>query len=184
MQMDKSTLKTEAIFADDRKRRYLLRKEWNPKEAKAMVIMLNPSTADVVKLDYTTLYILNNIQDLSFGRVDIVNLFSLMTKKLKSEEIELALEEKNLAQIHKSAQEADSVIIAWGKSGENNQKLRYMQTLLLEQLHSYRDKLYIIGNGMGESGFHPLAPQVRFFWELLPFDIEAYLEKIRCTKEK
>jgi len=125
------------------------------------------------------LYILNNIQDLSFGRVDIVNLFSLMTKKLKSEEIELALEEKNLAQIHKSAQEADSVIIAWGKSGENNQKLRYMQTLLLEQLHSYKDKLYIIGNGMGASGFHPLAPQVRFFWELLPFDIEAYLETER-----
>ena len=183
MQTDKTTMKTEAIFADDRKRRYLLKKEWNPKEPKAMILMINPSVADVVKLDYTTLYILNNLQDLSFGSVDIVNLFSRMTKKLKSDDIELALEEKNLAQIHKSAQTADSVIIAWGKSGENNQKLQYMQTIMLEQLLPYKEKLYIIGNGVGESGFHPLAPQVRFFWELLPFDVEAYLE-MEKKKEK
>ncbi|MDR1020436.1 MAG: DUF1643 domain-containing protein, partial [Synergistaceae bacterium] len=61
MQVDKAVMKTEAVFSDDRNHRYLLRKEWDAKKKKAVVIMTNPSTADTFMLDYTTMYILNNL---------------------------------------------------------------------------------------------------------------------------
>ena len=36
----KSTLKTEAVFSDDGKHRFLLRKEWDKTKKSALVIML------------------------------------------------------------------------------------------------------------------------------------------------
>ena len=60
MVIDKLTMKTETVFSDDRLRRYLLRKEWDNKKPKATIIMTNPSFADLLTLDYTTLYILKN----------------------------------------------------------------------------------------------------------------------------
>jgi hypothetical protein len=72
MQADKAVLKTEAVFSDDRRHRYILRKEWDAKKPKATIIMTNPSTADMLMMDYTTLYIMNNIVRLDFGTVDIV----------------------------------------------------------------------------------------------------------------
>jgi hypothetical protein len=83
MLTDKAAVKTEAIFSDDRKHRYILRKEWDSKKPKATIIMTNPSTADMLTMDYTTLYIMNNIIKLDFGIIDIVNLTSKITTKLK-----------------------------------------------------------------------------------------------------
>jgi hypothetical protein len=172
MHTEKAVMKTEAIFSDDRKHRYLLRKEWDAKKPKATVIMTNPSTADMLTMDYTTMYILNNLTKLDFGSVDIVNMVSQTTTKLKvgGDFASLAGEE-NIGFIVKSAKESDKVIIAWGKLGENNKKVRDVQKTLLDKLTPYRDKLFEIGNGKGESGFHPLAPQIRFVWVLKKFDI-------------
>ena len=96
---DKLTLRTETVFSEDRSRRYLLRKEWDSKKPKATIIMTNPSAADLVAIDYTTLYILNNISKLNFGAEFIL----------------------------KSAEKSDKIIIAWGKIGENNQRVRMAQ---------------------------------------------------------
>jgi hypothetical protein len=58
MLTDKVVMKTETIFSDDRSHRYLLKKEWDSKKPKATIIMTNPSTADIMMMDYTTLYII------------------------------------------------------------------------------------------------------------------------------
>ena len=73
MHTEKATVKTEAVFSEDRRHRYLLRKEWDAKRPKATIIMTNPSTADMLMMDYTTLYIMNNIVRLDFGSIDIVS---------------------------------------------------------------------------------------------------------------
>lgn len=86
MLTEKVLTKTETIFSDDRLKRYLLRKEWDTKKPKATIIMTNPSAADLMTMDYTTLYILNNISKLDFGAVDIVNLSSKITTKLNASE--------------------------------------------------------------------------------------------------
>ena len=81
---------TETVFSDDRLNRYLLRKELDSKKPKAIIIMTNLSAADIRTLDYTALYILNNILNnisrLDFGAVDIVNMTSRINTKLNVKE--------------------------------------------------------------------------------------------------
>lgn len=118
---DKLTMRTGTVFSDDRLNRYLLRKEWDNKKPRATIIMTNPSFADLLTLDYTTLYILNNISKLDFGAVDIVNMSSRITTKLNvKEEQNVEIETTNAEFITKYAERSDIVIIAWGKLGENN----------------------------------------------------------------
>jgi hypothetical protein len=172
MQVEKSVMKTEAIFSDDRTHRYLLRKEWDAKKKKAVVIMTNPSTADTFTLDYTTLYILNNLAKLDFGAVDIVNIVSKMTTKLhiKADADSPDAEKENFGIIANSAQKADFVIIAWGKLGENNKAVRDLQDKLLDCLKPFKEKLYVIAAEKGGDSFHPLAPQIRFTWLLKKYE--------------
>ena len=174
MPTDKSTMKTEAVFSDDRKHRYLLRKEWDAKKPKATIIMTNPSTADILMMDYTTLYIINNLVRLDFGAVDIVNLLSKATTKLQPKhDLDAAMDSVNLDYITKSAEKADNIVIAWGKLGENNKKVRDLQDDLLRHLRPLKAKLYEIGDEHGNSGFHPLAPQIRFTWILKKYEFPA-----------
>jgi hypothetical protein len=169
MQTDKANVRTEAIFSDDRKHRYILRKEWDTKKPKATIIMTNPSMADMLTMDYTTLYIMNNIVPLDFGSIEIVNLVSKITTKLNVKN-DLEVDEENFVFILKSAEKSDNVIIAWGKLGENNTKVRDVQSILLDRLKPFREKLYVIASENGGSGFHPLAPQVRFTWVLKKYE--------------
>lgn len=174
---DRMTMKTETIFSDDRQHRYLLRKEWDAKKPRATVIMTNPSTADILTMDYTTMYILNNLAKLGYGGVEIVNLVSKPTTKLKITEGFDSMSDENTNVIMKSAEKSDSIIIAWGKIGENNKKVRDVQNRLLSHLEPFRDKLYEIASDRGDSGFHPLAPQIRFSWTLKKFEISTRTEK-------
>jgi hypothetical protein len=166
---EKAVIKTEVAFSEDRRHRYILRKEWDTKKPKATIIMTNPSTADMLMMDYTTLYIMNNIVKLDFGMVDIVNLVPKMTTKLNVKK-DLDVDEENFNVICKSAEKSDKVILAWGKLGENNKKVRDVQDILLERLKPFKDKLCVIASGNGDSGFHPLAPQIRFSWILKKYE--------------
>ena len=189
MLTEKVLLKTETVFSDDRRNRYLLRKEWDAKKPRATIIMTNPSAADLMTMDYTTLYILNNISKLDFGAVDIVNLSSRITTKLNaSEDLGLDIEKENAEFILKSAEKSDKIIIAWGKIGDNNKKVRAVQNKLLTILKPFKDKLFCIASSEdGDSGFHPLAPQIRFQWVLRAFTppvLPEQTEKNKTTNNK
>lgn len=159
MLTEKAILKTETVFSEDRRHRYLLRKEWDTKKPRATIVMTNPSSADLMTMDYTTLYIINNVVRLDFGSVDIVNMVSKITTRLDvKNDIDSKADRENIDFIVKSADKADKVIIAWGKLGENNKKVRDLQESLLETLRPFKEKLYIIASNNGEDGFHPLAP--------------------------
>ena len=177
MLTDKAILKTETIFSDDRLHRYLLRKEWDTKKPKATIIMTNPSSADLMTMDYTTLYIMNNVVNLDFGSIDIVNMVSKITTKLDiKKDLDVKTDKDNIECILKSAEKSEKIIIAWGKIGENNKKVREVQDKLLESLKPFKGKLYLIASEKGECGFHPLAPQIRFSWVLKRFEMEKEQE--------
>ena len=168
MQTEKMLVRTEAVYSDDRTRRYMLLREWDAKKPRALIIMTNPSTAGANALDFTTMYILNNITQLGYGSVNIANLVSKMTLRLNTRN-DVAAEEENFDQILKAAQKADKIIIAWGKIGDNSITVREVQDKLLARLEPFKEKLCEIGNVKGESGFHPLAPQIRSNWILNPY---------------
>ena len=137
MLTEKAILKTETVFSEDRRHRYLLRKEWDTKKPRATIVMTNPSSADLMTMDYTTLYIINNVVRLDFGSVDIVNMVSKITTRLDvKNDIDSKADRENIDFIVKSADKADKVIIAWGKLGENNKKVRELQESLIEDRKS------------------------------------------------
>ncbi|MGN0837873.1 MAG: DUF1643 domain-containing protein [Pyramidobacter sp.] len=174
MQTEKMLVRTEATYSDDKTRRYLLHREWDVKKPKALIIMTNPSTAGTIALDFTTLYILNNISQLGYGSVTIANLVSKITLRLSVKD-DMEAENENFDQIVKAAQKADKVIIAWGRIGDTSVKVKAVQDKLLARLEPYKEKLCEIGNASGQSGFHPLAPQIRSNWILNPYEIPVPL---------
>lgn len=114
-------IKSKAIFSDDKEHRLLLQKEWNSKKPSAMVIMINPNTADTVNFDMTTMLVINNLHKLGFGSVNIVNLYSRIMEKLClrfNGDDELIDNEADEI-IQQYAEMSDAIIIAWGTIGKN-----------------------------------------------------------------
>ena len=62
-------------------------------------------------------------------------------------------------------------------------KVRAVQDKLLEMLRPFKDKLFCIASSEdGDSGFHPLAPQIRFHWVLKVFTLPAITEQTEKNK--
>ncbi len=170
MKTETTIVKSKALFSDDGQHRLLLRKEWDKNKKTAMIVMINPNTADTLNYDLTTMLVINNLNELGFGSVNIVNLYSRIMLKLSlrfnSDDDLIDKECDEIIQQYASM--SDAIIIAWGSVGKNSQRVRDRQSELLELLKNYANKLYKIG----EEGFHPLTPAVRNEWELEPYETE------------
>ena len=159
-------IKSKAIFSDDKEHRLLLRKEWDSEKQTAMVIMINPNTADTVNFDMTTMLVLNNVSKLGFGSVNIVNLYSRIMEKLDlrfNGDDEL-IDDDSDAVIEQYAAMSDAIIIAWGTIGKNTLRVRERQKYLLELINQ---QYQIVRNAC-----HPLTPAVRREWVLEPYEME------------
>ena len=171
MKTETTQIKSEALFSDDGLHRLLLRKEWDKNKKTAMIITINPNTADTLNMDLTTMLVINNLNKLGFGSVNIVNLYSKIMPKLSlrfNSDYDLIDSETDTI-IEQYAAMSNAIIIAWGSVGNNSQRVRDRQTELLEMLSKHENKLYQIG----ENGYHPLTPAVRNEWELEPYNMEV-----------
>ena len=165
---EKDTIKSEAIFNDDRTHRLLWKRVWDKDKPLATVIMLNPALADTILTDTTTYLVVNNIARMeTYGGVNIVNLFSLLTPKLQFRGIDD--EEINIPEnddfIKKAAEESEAIILAWGKAADSNQCISNRAEEVINMLLKHKDKLYIITDGERKA-LHPLTPQIRNYWTL------------------
>ena len=171
MKTETTQIKSKALFSDDGLHRLLLRKEWDKNKKTAMTITINPNTADTLNMDLTTMLVINNLNKLGFGSVNIVNLYSKIMPKLSlrfNSDDDLIDSETDTI-IEQYAAMSNAIIIAWGNVGNNSQRVRDRQTELLEMLSKHENKLYQIG----ENGYHPLTPAVRNEWELEPYNMEV-----------
>lgn len=176
-----TAMQTTAIYSDDKTHRYLLRKEWNSEKKSAEIIMLYPSSADTVTVDHTTMFVLRNLERLNYGSVNIVNLFSSMSGKHITSDID----EDNLGYIQQYADSSDIIIFATGTGGDGNKAVLTMQKKVLDMLEPYASKLYCIADQKGRKFYHPLCPAVRY-WTLATFDykeLKAYQEEKAKPKE-
>ena len=176
-----TAMQTTAIYSDDKTHRYLLRKEWDSEKKSAEIIMLYPSSADTVTVDHTTMFVLRNLERLNYGSVNIVNLFSSMSGKHSTSDID----EDNLGYIQQYAESSDIIIFATGTGGDGNKAVLTMQKKVLDMLEPYASKLYCIADQKGRKFYHPLCPAVRY-WALATFDykeLKAYQEDKAKPKE-
>ncbi len=165
---EKSIIRTEALYNDEKTHRYSLKKSWDNSKPSASIIMISPSSrANEIAMDVTSLYVVNNCYQLGYGSVEILNLYS----KLDADPFEN--DSENNEWILKSCQKADKVILAWGK-GQTQKAVDNRIQEVLKLLEPFRDKLYEIADSSGKHGFHPLGATVRLKWNLIPF---AYPEK-------
>ena len=184
---EKSILNTEAVFSDNREYRYLLKKEWDNQKPKATIIMTNPSISDMIKTDYTTMFIINNLVKLDYGSFDILNLIPKISTKISlSNDVELEDEvyDENLKYILKSAESAEKIMLAWGSL--SSKSTTAIKNEVLDALKPFEEKLYTISDEYGGKSYHPLAPQIRSIWILKKFDFpkSQTVEEEPKTKKK
>ena len=175
---EKDIIKCEAIFNDSHTHRYLWKRVWNKEKPVATVIMLNPCLSDNIVMDTTTALVVNNIARLEeYGGVIIVNLYSVLTTKLKFKGTGEGLNDKaNDTYILKSVEESSKTILAWGKSSSSNVKIEERVIEVLNLLEAHHDKLYMISDG-SRVGLHPLTPHIRNKWILEKFELSKHTQE-------
>lgn len=177
---EKDTIKCESIFSEDRTHRFSWKRVWDKDKAIAAVVTLNPSISDNIITDTTTALVVNNIARLeSFGGVQIVNLYSLLTNKLNfrwNSDEDLNAPE-NDTYIKKAAEECSMVILAWGRAATTNQRIADRAEQVLKLLEEHQEKLHVITDGF-RSAIHPLTPSIRSEWFLERYTPEKQDEPV------
>ena len=161
MKSIKSTLKTEVIMNDEGNHRYLIKKDWSTKgkEKVITIIMIQFSNTDAIQLDMTTLYVINNVHQLGYNVVNIVNIFSGIDK-------EYITDQDNDTQILKAIEESEIVIWGVGNAGKYNKAIQARVDEVINLLDKYKNKVYILTDGKTNIPRHPLSPNVRLEWHL------------------
>ena len=109
-----------AIFSDDYKHRYLLRRNLKQPGDKILFIMLNPSTADENKDDNTVRRCRLYAIDWGYAWMEVTNIFAIRSTDPKAlYEDEDPVGHDNDYMIDQAVQRADKVICAWGSHGDN-----------------------------------------------------------------
>lgn len=108
---------TSAVVSDCKTYRYLLRRVWDTKLPRFLIVMLNPSTADAEKDDATIRSCTRLCNELGAGSYEVVNLFAFRAtdpKKLYSNMFQENVGPDNDVTIQAALSRCDLPIVAWG----------------------------------------------------------------------
>jgi hypothetical protein len=141
-----------AVFSACRRWRYLLWRRWGAGPA-ANFLMLNPSTADEVKLDPSCTRARVYAERWGFGALIVTNLFGWRaTDPAEMKAARDPVGRGNDAAIRRAAREAAVVVCAWGNHGAHLER----SPTVVAMLRAAGTKLHVLRmNGAGEPA-HPL----------------------------
>lgn len=109
-----------AVYSDCEAYRYELTRVWNPAGAKAMFVMLNPSTATEAQNDPTVERCERRARALGFGAFRVCNIFALRQtdpRLMRAHPDPVGAD--NDAAILRGCAWADRIVCAWGAHGEH-----------------------------------------------------------------
>ena len=112
----------KALISDCGKYRYELHREWDKSKRKVLFIMLNPSTADGLNNDLTTIRCINFAKKWGYGGIMIGNIYPFRAKRPKDlrkwlNDPAIPLDRgyrTNCVHVEEMAQQTDLIICAWG----------------------------------------------------------------------
>lgn len=161
MKILKSNVKTEVVMNEECTHRYLLKKDWSTKgkEKILTIIMIQPSSSSEIKLDMTTLYVINNAYELGYNVVNIVNIFSGLKE-------EYATDSVNNDYIIKAIEESEMVVWGVGNAGKYNKIIQVRVNEIVKLIDKYMKKVHVLVTIKGEVPRHPLSSDVRTGWYL------------------
>ncbi len=157
----KSTMRTEVLMNDDNSHKYVIRKDWSikGKEKVMTVIMIQFSNSDIIQLDMTTLYVINNAHQLGYNVVNIVNIFSGIEKEYDTDKT-------NDEHILKTIKESEIVVWGVGNAGKYNKVIQARVDEVIKLIEKHQEKIYVLTDGKTNIPRHPLSPHVRLEWHL------------------
>lgn len=123
--------KSVAVFSDCERYRYTLTRVWDPDGAKALFVMLNPSTADEIKNDPTVERCERRARALGFGAFRVCNIFAFRAtdpKVMRAEPDPTG--PHNDTAIAEACAWADEVVCAWGTHGAHLGRGAEVETLV------------------------------------------------------
>jgi hypothetical protein len=140
-----------ATFSPCRRWRYLLWRRWDAAKPVANFLMLNPSTADEVKLDPSCTRARRYAEAWGYGALIVTNIFGFRnTNPNELRKTPDPIGSGNDAAIVRAARESAIVVCAWGNHGAFLERSSRVKALLK------KEKLYALRvNANGEPA-HPL----------------------------
>ena len=122
LQATMKQLHKTAVISKCEKYRYKLTRTWDEDKGKVLFIMLNPSTANHIENDLTTIRCINFAEKWGYGGIMIGNIYPFRAKKPKDLRKWLNTSnnglwehrEGNIDAVHQMAEQADIVVCAWG----------------------------------------------------------------------
>ena len=120
-----------ALYSDCERYRYALTRVWDPAGAKALFVMLNPSTATELQNDPTVERCERRARALGFGAFRVCNIFAWReTDPAKMRAAPDPVGPGNDAAIAEGCQWADRIVCAWGAHGEHLDRGRRVERLM------------------------------------------------------
>jgi len=120
-----------ARFSSCRRWRYLLWRCWDPSRPVANFLMLNPSTADELKLDPSCTRARNYAERWGYGALIVTNIFGWRsTDPAALREVRDPVGRGNDAAILQAARKAKIVVCAWGNHGLHLERAERVKHLL------------------------------------------------------
>jgi hypothetical protein len=142
-----------AVFSSCRRWRYLLWRRWDPRRPVANFLMLNPSTADELKLDPSCTRARRYAERWGYGSVLITNIFAWRaTDPEEMKAVRDPVGRGNDRAILRAARESAIVVCAWGNHGAHLGRSDCVRSLLVKAGIAPR---VLRMNGSGEPA-HPL----------------------------
>ena len=126
---------TDAVLSEDETYRYSLTRSWDPDADVLGWIMLNPSTADATEDDPTIRRCIGYAKEWGYGGIVVGNLFALRSPDpAKLSEHPEPIGPENDAHLKRIAEEAETVVAAWGTKGTLDGRDREVIDLLDTEL--------------------------------------------------
>jgi hypothetical protein len=146
-------LENDAVISECGKYRYLLRRVWDQKKPRALLIMLNPSTADARQDDPTIRSCVRLVSELGYGSIEVVNCFAWRaTKPTDLPDMARAIGPDNEAVTIGAIGRCDIVICAWGANSMAIERGRHVRALTQWK----RPAAYCFGKTKDGAPKHPL----------------------------
>ena len=140
-----------ATFSRCRRWRYLLWRCWDASRPAANFLMLNPSTADEVRLDPTCTRARAYAERWGYGALVVTNIFAFReTNPTRMKAARDPVGPGNDAAILRAARECALVVCAWGNHGAFGERSSRVKALLAGK------KLHVLRLNAGGEPAHPL----------------------------
>ncbi len=188
-------MNVKAVGSDDGINTYEIHRKWTDKGKKSLVIELYPTlTADKCgSMDMSTMHLLNHVQELGWGEVRIVNLYSRVFSE-KPKVNQLTDNDNNLSYIEEILEETDikdyDIVIAWGNTLVNHTGTIHAKTDILTMMKNkglVKQVKCIVTDTLETEGVHPLYLGLRYskdIWKLKQYPLEKVLQELEGEEKK